>query len=143
LGFKQALQEHGIKFNDENLITCNLTPEDGTEAALEITKRKKIPDGILVTNDLCAASCMKELKKHGLKIPSDIAVAGFNNDPVSNLIEPPLTTINYKGYEMGEIAIQTMINQLQQSQNINFTQSIVIGHELIIRESTLKTTTKS
>jgi len=142
LGFKRALEEHNLKFSSEKLITCNLTPQNGTETALKILKHKSLPDGILITNDLCAASCMQELKKNGVKIPSDIAIAGFNNDPVSNLIDPPLTTINYKGHEMGEIAAQTMMNQLNQSQNINFSQSIVIGHELIVRESTIKNNKK-
>ena len=81
---------------------------------------------------------MVELKKNGIKIPSDIAIAGFNNEPVSNLVEPGLTTINYKGFEMGELAIQIMINQLSQLQNMIMTQSIIMGHELIIRASSLK-----
>lgn len=137
-GFKQALSDNNLLFPEENLITNNLTPENGVEVAKEIVKRKKIPDGILITNDLCAANCIQELKRNGIKIPADIAIAGFNNDPVAKLIDPPLTTINYKGYEMGEIAIKTMINQLNQSQNLTLTQSIVLNHELIIRASTLK-----
>jgi LacI family transcriptional regulator len=139
-GFKQALSDHKLIFNNKNLITNNLTPKNGSEVALELIKRKKLPDGMLITNDLCAAHCIQELKKHGVKIPSDIAIAGFNNDTVSNLIEPPLTTINYKGFEMGEIAIQTMISQLNQPSNLTLTQSVVLSHELIIRASTLKTT---
>ena len=47
---------------------------------------------------------MQTLKEHGIHIPEDIAIVGFNNDPVSKVIEPNLTTINYPGYEMGEVA---------------------------------------
>jgi LacI family transcriptional regulator len=137
-GFKQALKDHNVNFENNNLIINNLSPMDGTEAALEILKRKVLPDGVFITNDLCAASFMKEIKKHRVKIPQEMAIAGFNNDPVSNLIDPPLTTINYKGFEMGEVAIKTMINQLDQNQGLKLTQSIVISHELIIRESTNK-----
>jgi LacI family transcriptional regulator len=137
-GFKQAIADNKLLFSDENLIINNLTPNDGVEAAKKIVKRKILPDGILITNDLCAASCIQELKKNKINIPFDIAIAGFNNDPVSNLIDPPLTTINYDGFEMGEIAIKTMINQLNQSQNLTLTQSIILNHELIIRQSSLK-----
>ena len=58
------------------------------------------PDAVFVSSDLCAANIMMELKKNGIKIPSDIAFAGFNNDPYSKLVEPGLTTINYKGLKL-------------------------------------------
>jgi LacI family transcriptional regulator len=141
-GFKQALIDNNLEFNNENLIINNLSPENGIEVAQELLKRVNQPDGILITNDICAANCIQELKKHGVKIPADIAIAGFNNDLVSNLIDPPLTTINYKGFEMGEIAIQTMINQINQPKNLTLTQSIVLNHEIIIRASTLKSLSK-
>jgi LacI family transcriptional regulator len=137
-GFKQALSDNNLEFINENLIINNLSPENGIEVAHELLKRKILPDGIIITNDICAANCIQELKKHGIIIPTHIAIAGFNNDLVSNLIDPPLTTINYKGFEMGEIAIQTMINQINQPKNLTLTQSIVLNHELIIRASTLK-----
>lgn len=140
-GFKQALSENKLPFNEENFITTNLTPEDGIEVAQKILKMEPHPDGVFVANDLCAAHIMLELKKNGIKIPTDIFFAGFNNDPIGTLMEPSLTTINYKGFEMGEVAVQTMINQLSQLQDMTMTQSIVLGYELIIRQSSLKQTT--
>jgi len=137
-GYKQALSENNLNFKEENLITNNLSLEEGLDVVKKILKMNPLPDGVFVTNDLCAANIMVELKKNGIKIPTDIAFAGFNNDPVSKLVEPGLTTINYKGFEMGELAIQIMINQLSQLQNMIMTQSIVLGHELIIRPSSLK-----
>lgn len=139
-GFKQALSDNKLPFNEENLIANNLTPEDGIEVAQKILKMEPLPDGVFVANDICAAHIMQELKKNGIKIPMDIAFAGFNNDPISKLMEPGLTTINYKGFEMGEVAVQTMINQLSHLQDMTMTQSIILGHELIIRQSSLKQT---
>jgi LacI family transcriptional regulator len=137
-GFKQALSDNKLLFKEENLITNNLTPEESRDVAQKILKMEPRPDGVFVTNDLSASHIMQELKKNGIKIPADIAFAGFNNDPISTLIEPGLTTINYNGFQMGEVAIQTMINQLNQIQNMTMTQSIVLGHELIIRQSSLR-----
>jgi len=137
-GFKQALTDHHLHFSDDNVIINNLSLREGIETAERILKLPQLPDGVFVANDYCAAGCMSELKKKGVKIPNDIAFAGFNNDPVSNLIEPNLTTIDYKGFEMGEIAARTLINHLNESQDINQTQSIVMRHELIIRQSSLK-----
>lgn len=138
-GFKQALKDNNIPFdNEESLITNNLTPEEGKDVAQRILKMNSKPDAIFVSSDLCAANIMLELKKNGLKIPSDIAFAGFNNDPYSRLVEPGLTTINYKGFEIGELAIQIIINQLNHLQKMTMTQNIVLGHELIIRQSSLR-----
>ncbi|MDP4290448.1 MAG: LacI family DNA-binding transcriptional regulator [Bacteroidota bacterium] len=137
-GYKQALLDHHLPYKDENLITNNLSLEDGEAVARKILEMDPLPDGVFVTSDLCAASIMVELKKSGVKIPESIAFGGFNNDPVSRLVEPGLTTINYKGFEMGELAIKIMISQLNQHQNITMTQSIVLGHDLIIRQSSLR-----
>ncbi|MDP4291135.1 MAG: substrate-binding domain-containing protein, partial [Bacteroidota bacterium] len=137
-GFKQAHADHDIPFREENVFITRMTPEESIEVAQKILNRNPLPDAVFASNDLCAAHTMLELKRHGIKIPDDIALAGFNNDPVSKLVEPGLTTIYYKGFEMGELAIQMMVNQLNQLQNMKMIQSIVLGHELIIRQSSLR-----
>ncbi len=137
-GYKQALADNKILFNPMNIIINNLNMEDGIEAAQKILQLLKKPDGIFVTNDFCAASCMLELKKNGVKIPQEILIGGFNNDPISALVEPNLTTIDYKGFEMGEMTAQTLINHLTNTQNLSLTQTIVMRHELIIRQSSIK-----
>lgn len=134
-GYKQALAENNIHFNDENLIIGNLSLEAGIEAAETILKMKSLPDGVLVANDNCAVGCMLALKQAGIRIPADIAFVGFNNDPVSKVIEPNLTTINYPGYEMGEVASQNLINHLNGTYPIHSTNTIVLRSELIIRAS--------
>jgi LacI family transcriptional regulator len=115
-----------------------LSQKSGIEVARHVLQMTNLPDAIFVTNDLCASTCMLELKRNGIKIPGDIAFAGFNNDHISNLVEPNLTTIDYKGFEMGEMAAQTLISHLNKTQDIQLTQSIVMRHELIIRSSSLK-----
>jgi LacI family transcriptional regulator len=98
---------------------------------------KKLPDGIFTANDTSGVACIRELKLAGIKVPKDIAVVGFNNDPISTVIEPNLTTIDYPGREMGEIAATTLINKLKKQPTGNL-NSIVLRHHLIIRESSLK-----
>ena len=137
-GYKQALAEHKIKFDEDNLIIGNLGFEDGTAAAQKILKMKTLPDGVFVANDNCAVGCMLALKKQGIAIPGQIAFAGFNNDPVSQVIEPNLTTINYSGYEMGEMAARHLINHLNGTSPIYNTNTIILRSELIVRESSLK-----
>ena len=81
---------------------------------------------------------MKTLKENGIKIPADIAVVGFNNDAISKIVEPQLTTIHYPGTDMGEIAARSLVNHLKGSINIRQIPTIVVRSELIIRKSSLK-----
>jgi LacI family transcriptional regulator len=105
---------------------------------MQILKMKPLPDGAFITNDFSAAVCMQTLKDYGITIPQDIAVVGFNNDAISKIIEPQLTTIHYPGMDMGEIAARNLINHLRGISNISHTQTIVVRSELIIRQSSLK-----
>jgi len=134
-GYKQALTENNMEFSDENLIVGNLSLEAGIDAAGVISKMDPLPDGVFVANDNCAVGCMLSLKQAGIQIPKDIAFVGFNNDPVSKVIEPNLTTINYPGYEMGEVAARNLINHLTGTYPIHSTNTIVLRSELIIRAS--------
>lgn len=138
LGYKQALNDNKIKFEKKNLIRCNLTFEDGEAVAQLILGMKPLPDAVFVANDNCAAGCMIALKHKGIRIPEDIAFVGFNNDSVSKVIEPNLSTVNYPGYEMGEVAAQNLIHHLNGNSTIVSTNTIILRSELIIRESSLK-----
>jgi LacI family transcriptional regulator len=137
-GYKRALEDHKLEFDKDLVIIADLSAQSGIDAAHQLMKMPELPDGLFVANDICAVACMQTLKKHGIKIPHDIAVAGFNNDPTSCVIEPNLTTINYKGYEMGETAARLMVNHLLNKHDIQETHSLVLRSELIIRESSLR-----
>jgi len=134
-GYKQALANHGLPFKEEYVIINNLSLEAGAEAAEIISKMELIPDGIFAANDNCAVGTLLPLKQAGFRIPEDIAVVGFNNDPVSRVVEPNLTTINYPGYEMGEVAARHLINHLNGTAPIHSTNRIILRSELCIRDS--------
>jgi LacI family transcriptional regulator len=134
-GYKQALTDNKIKFKPENLIINNLSQEAGSAAAVALLKMNPRPDAVFVANDNCAVGCMIALKKAGIRIPQDIAFVGFNNDPVSKVIDPNLTTINYPGYEMGQVAAQHLINHLNGSIVTKTANTILLHSELMIRAS--------
>jgi len=137
-GYIDALYDHNISFEKELVIIKDLSEQCGVEAAMQILKMKPLPDGAFITNDFSAAVCMQTLKEHGIKIPEDIAIVGFNNDAISKIVEPQLTTIHYPGMNMGEIAARNLINHLRGISNISHTKTIVVRSELIIRKSSLK-----
>lgn len=134
-GYKDALAEKNIPFNPEYVLISNLSQEAGAEAAKLIMKMSPLPDAVFVANDNCAVGCMIALKQHGIRIPEQIAFAGFNNDPVATVVEPNLTTINYPGYEMGQIAARNLINHLNGAAGIDVTNTIILRSELLIRGS--------
>lgn len=136
-GYKMALAESGIPYDAARVIKNSLTDEGGVAAAEQILKMKKRPDGIFTANDTSAVACMRDLKAAGIKIPEDIAVVGFNNDPIARVIEPNLTTIHYPGLEIGEQAASTLIQQLKNPTG-NQLNTVMLNHKLIIRKSSLK-----
>lgn len=137
-GYKRALAEYSIPFDERLVSVTDLSQEVGIEVAKRITSMQERPDGLFVTNDLCAVSCMTTLKQAGFQIPDDIAIIGFNNDPVSQVVEPALTTIHYPGREMGEIAAKSLINHLNGLMDIQATNTIILRSELLIRGSSQK-----
>lgn len=135
-GYKEALADRGIQFQEDWLIVNDLSVSDGIQAAEQILAMEEKPDGVFVTNDTCAISCMLELKRRGLSVPGDIAVAGFNNDPSATVVAPNLTTVDYRGHEMGKVAAKTLIDLLEGSADQQAAATIVLRHQLVIREST-------
>jgi LacI family transcriptional regulator len=136
-GFRQALAEHNLPFDDNLVIINALNEPGGVEAAQQILAMSTRPDGIFAANDTSAVACLQTLKSAGIRIPEDIAIAGFNNDPISHIVEPNLTTINYPGHEMGEIAASTLINSVNNKPGSGL-NTLVLRHQLIIRESSVR-----
>lgn len=137
-GYQDALLKYGIDFDPALLIVEDLSEEAGRNAAVQLMQQKPLPDGIFFTNDFVAAVAMRTLKEAGVRIPEDIAIVGFNNDAISRLVEPAMTTFNYPGVEMGEIAALHLINHLTGHSDLNQTNTIIIRSELMVRASSLR-----
>ena len=134
-GYEAALTKHHIALNEAYCIESSLSEKDGISAAKKILELKKI-DGIYSANDTAAIGAIKHLKNNGISIPNDIAVVGFNNDPISAVIEPSLTTINQPGFEMGKISGDLLLAQIQEKNTTIENKSILLSSELIVRNST-------
>jgi len=137
-GFKAALQEHGLSLPDEQVIFTDLSFESAGKIAQQILTMNPRPDGVFVANDNCAAGCMVALQEAGIMIPDDISFIGFNNDLVSKVVSPKLSTVNYPGYEMGIITAKNLINQLKGTEMLKIANSIIIRSDLVLRESSKK-----
>lgn len=136
-GYTDALKDNHISINDAYCIESNLSEKDGITSAKKVLALKKI-DGIYAANDTSAIAAIKYLKTCGIQIPKEIAVVGFNNDPISEVIEPTLTTVNQPDFQIGKIATELLIEQIQEKLTPTIKKSILLDSELIVRNSTKK-----
>jgi len=137
-GFRKALEQYDIAFSDDLLITASMDNNDGTAAARQVLQLRPLPDGLFITNDMAAALCMHTLNEAGIRVPDDIAIVGFNNDPVGRLISPALTTIDYPGFEIGCTAAASLLDHLSGRKRAEPRRSAVVPSALIIRGSSLR-----
>jgi len=138
-GYKKALSDHHLPFDPELFISNDLSEQAVQDALVnDVLKRDKLPDGLFITNDSSAAFALTILKEAGLSIPEDIAIVGFNNDLISRVTQPAITTINYPGNEMGENIARILINHLDGEGDLSFTSTVILNTELIVRGSSLR-----
>ena len=138
-GYKAALKKHKISFDSSLVgITHNLTYEEGVVQANKFLEYNNLPDGIFCANDYTAVSALQVFMKAGIKIPEETAIAGFSNYPISRVIEPHITTINDRAYEMGTEAAKLSIRLIEDEEESIKSETISLKTELIIRESSMK-----
>jgi len=137
-GFRGALREYGIPFTHDLMVVGDIDNESGVDAAKRILEMKPLPDGLFITSDMVAAICMHTLKEAGIRVPEDIAVVGFNNDPVGRLITPKLTTIDYNGFEVGRVAAMSLFNHLCGEAAFEISGTATLSAGLIVRESSIR-----
>jgi LacI family transcriptional regulator, repressor for deo operon, udp, cdd, tsx, nupC, and nupG len=133
MGYKRALEENGITINPNYIIhTQQLGFENGQQAMKKILNLHDRPTAIFAVSDLLAIGALKEINASGLHVPKDIAVVGFDKIDFSNMTNPTLTTIAQPMYKMGTVAAKMLIDKIRGEE----VESILLDHELVIREST-------
>lgn len=132
-GYERALSESGISVHTDWMYTTeNLEFESGRQAMKNLLNQKARPTAVFAVSDILAIGAIKEINASGLNVPEDIAVIGFDNISFSNMTNPRLTTIAQPMYQMGSLSAQMLINKISGKK----TESIILDHELVIREST-------
>ena len=141
-GYKEALKDYNIPFNKELVAICpSGTIEEGKAATEKLLSLKNRPDGIFATNDPAAMGAMQAIKQKKLRIPQDVALVGFSNWFFSSLMDPPLSSVDQPGFEMGQEAAKLLIRQIEK-QNKGEADIIhetkILKTRLVVRESSLK-----
>ena len=137
-GYRAAMKESGCIVDDEFLLHNSLTREDGERAIKQILKLPQLPDAIFCANDTTALSVITYLKSVKIKVPEEIAIVGFSNEPFSEVVTPSISTIKQPGFEIGKKAAELLLNQLNEKNLSSNFKTIVMPTELVVRESSEK-----
>jgi len=133
-GYLSALKDSGLEVNKNMILHNSLTREDGTNAIKKLLEQSTKPDAIFCANDTTALSTIIYLQKQNIRVPEDIAIVGFSNEPFSELVTPSISTIKQPGFEMGQKAAELIINQIKKG-NKTIPETIEMPTELIVRNS--------
>lgn len=133
-GYKKALDLYEIEFSKELLSLGEFLEDGGYNAAKKLMEQKNKPTAVVVADDLMAIGAMKAVKAHGLSIPEDISIIGFNDTPLASYMDPPLSSMEIFVYDLGYNSSETLISQLQE--NGGHKKHIIIPTRLIVRNST-------
>ncbi len=138
-GYSKALKDHGIKVDKRYIYECETkSNEEGVMAARQLLSLSEPPDAIWCTNDNMAVAIVQYCKKVGIKVPEQLAVLGFNNDPITTIIEPNLSTLINPGFEIGKHAARLIIDHHRLKWTEKDYATIKLETELVVRESSMK-----
>lgn len=134
-GYKTALKDYEIDFVPEYVIQVNSKIESGMQAIDELWKLQEKPDAIFSAGDYAALGAMQELRARKIKIPQEVCVVGFSNEPFTKYMELPITSMDQTPLVMGKIAAQVFLEQVKENSTLSIEKKVVLPPELLIRES--------
>ena len=114
-GFIDAMKKHHREITENSIIPAGIFSDKGYGDMLSLIRKNDIPDAIFCFNDPTALGALKALKEEGLQCPNDVALVGFSESELAQLVEPPLTSIEQPTFEMGETAARLVISQIMQT----------------------------
>ena len=134
-GYIDAIQKNKLPLDDNLLIESDLTLEDGRLKMIELLKLKERPDAIYIASDYAALGALQVLNEHKIKVPEDIKLVGFGNEPFTSLVTPTITSIDQHSSQIGKLAAQTFLSRIEDPTKKQTLNKVILDAELIIRDS--------
>lgn len=135
IGFKNALSQHNLSFSDDYFVEGDFTPASGYKAMERLLVATPRPTAVFVAADRMAVGALNCIYDHGLQVPEDFSLIGFDDTELASLVRPPLTTIHIDPFEFGREAANLLISLLNKGVSEN---KVILPHRLVIRK-TVKT----
>jgi len=137
-GYIDALKKHKLPLEEELLIESDLTIEEGRAKMLTLLALENRPDAVYAASDYAALGALQILNEKGIKIPQEVALIGFGDEPFANMVTPKLTSVNQHSYKIGRIAAETFLGYANKKKITQSLNKIILEAKLIVRESSLK-----
>lgn len=134
-GYIDAIKKHDLPHDDELLIESSLTLEDGRRQMEKLLALKNRPDAVYVASDYAALGALQILKEKDIKVPEEIKLVGFGNEPFTSLVTPSITSVSQHSEQIGRLAAQTFLSYVEKDVVVQSLNKIILDSELIIRSS--------
>ena len=135
LGYCQALRDHQLPVEEELVVFGDMKIEDGIAAMKQLLDLPLLPDAVFSASDFSIVGALQVLKERKLRIPYDMALAGFSNETFTSLTEPMLTSVDQHCEEMGRSAMRLLLEMVQEHTHQLSPRKIVLQPKLLLRES--------
>lgn len=133
IGYKEALDEVGIRYDAELVLEGDFKADKAYSEISELLDSGVLPTGIVATSDDMAIGVINAIIDSGYRVPQDISVVGFQNTRIASLFRPKLTTLVQPVYDMGAIALRLLIKKIQGTDIPE--ETVVVGFDFIQRDS--------
>ena len=137
-GYQQALLDHSIPFREELVVKLKSDMEEGKRVAENLMALENPPNAIFSTSDYGALGAIKWLQGNGYKVPEDVCVVGFSNEPFTQFLDLSMSSVDQVPLEMGKMAAQVFLEQVNDGNNVKIEKKVVLSPSLIIRQSSTK-----
>ncbi|GAA4377420.1 LacI family DNA-binding transcriptional regulator [Hymenobacter koreensis] len=134
-GYFDALREAGLPPDEELIVYTDMQQQQGAEAMRQLLAQPSPPDAVFGSGDYCAFGAMQEAKRQGLRVPDDLAIAGFSNESFTLVTEPAITTIDQRCEEMGQAAVRLLLEIIEAQGTLFTPRQVVLRPELLVRPS--------
>ncbi len=135
-GYRAALEKNGIQFRKEYIIDGGLDEEDGIRGFKKLMKLSPKPDAVFCVNDPVAIGVFMQCKEKKIRIPRQLAIVGFSDNPIASLINPPLTSVSQPAYEMGSIAAKMLLEEINSKSSLFKPKRRKLKTKLMVRSTT-------
>lgn len=134
-GYVDALKQHNLPLDESLLMESNLTLEDGRAQMTQLLELEQRPDAIYAASDYAALGALQVLKENNIKVPQDICLVGFGNEPFTSLVTPTISTVNQNSEAIGRIAAETFLKRVNDSNWKPRLTKNILESKLIIGDS--------
>jgi DNA-binding LacI/PurR family transcriptional regulator len=137
-GYEKALKDSSLVIDKALVVHGNYNMQGAIELTNKLLELQNPPDGLVVVSDRLAVGAIAALRRKNIKIPEDVAIVSFNDEPICTIVTPMLTSVSQPTFEMGKKAMSLLINQIENIDNANIPEEIAFKTELKIRESSMR-----